>query len=353
MVYTRGIVAAVVSSVALAGGFWAYGTKVAGDTRAAVVARQVPALATGDDCAVYDQVATLDPALAKVAMADARFLKGESPATEHRAFIDSVDREIDGFLAAAKCARIGDSLDVPPGHWDDWLALVEGRAAVADGPAVVDDYAAMWRLGHALQRDLSHWRAGAALTERAARGLVRQLAKASPGTVDLAVKRMDELATKGPDLHAVLDYRVYRGELEAFDEAASGLFAGFSGLGLAQAVNVFHPVYDEYVAMRDQPWSEREAQLEAWQTKVDGYAHPIYNGLQAEPVLALERDAAQHRATLEAARLAARVARFRRTYGACPSDLGRVDLPAFEAPLGEYTLADCVVQVGDVKVSAR
>lgn len=348
---TRSILAAVAAVLLLLIGVFAYGTKLAGDTRAALVERQVPSPATGEDCAVYDTISALDPALSKVPMADARFLSGEAPAKEHATFIRGLDREIDQFLAASSCGRVGDLLDSPPGHWSDWLALVDGRSALSPGSQAIRDQAAIWRLGQSLQGDLSTWRDGAALVERAGKGIIRGLDGATPAAHDTAVTEVDTLAGSAPDLHALLDHKVFADELAAFDDAASGLFSGFTGLGLSQSVNVFHPVYDRYVALRTKPWAEREPELVAWQAEVDGYSHPIYDQLQNEPILAIERDAATHRSTLDALRAAVRMARFHRTYGACPTSLDSLKLPELETAVGDIGLDGCTVVLGDIRIS--
>ncbi|MCO4745977.1 MAG: hypothetical protein KC912_14375 [Proteobacteria bacterium] len=332
-------------------GFWAYGTKVSGDTRATVVSRQVASPVDGDDCAVFDQIDALSPALSKMRTADAKFLRGEGgTSAEHAEFVRSLDLQIDGVLATHTCARASDRI-TEPAHWQGWLVLVKSRAELAaaggDVVSALTDLESLWRVGHVLQSDLGTWEQGAGLVETASESMLPLLRGASPASYDSAVKRIDGLVRVGPDLHAVLDYAVYTGELEAFDDSASGLLAGFTGLGLAQAVNVFHPVYDRYVALRELPWAERSTGLESWQIEVDGYAHPIYKKLQGGAILDIERIAAAHRAKLELIQLAARAARFRRTYGACPADLERLELDGLEQPFGAYTIEGCVLQSPD------
>lgn len=346
----RTLLAAASSVILFVLAFWSYGTYAAGQAREEVVRRQTSGIAEGEDCAVFDEVAALDSVLATVTVSEQRFLDGAEPARDHREWLGNLAPHVATFREAHRCARVGDTLDEPPAKWEEWLAVIDGYASLQSAEERVAIYSDLWRVGHALQRDARHWARGAALVERAARRLSAGLFRANPSTLDEAVSAADALADATPDLHEALDRRTYESELAALDAALAGWFSGFSGMGHAQAVTVFHPVYDAYIALRTRPWAEREGALEAWQREVDGYTHPIYASIQGGRVLELERARARHQATLEAALVAVRVARFRGTYGACPTDLARLTVPEREAPLGALALDGCSVTVADIRV---
>lgn len=345
---TRGILAAISAVLVLVVVFFGYGVKVAGDTRAKVVARQVQAPVDGDDCVVFDRVEELGAALSKVRPAEARFLQGEEvDVGVHRDFVFGLGSQIDAFLATRSCARVVGRITAPA-HWEEWIVLVRARATLhaagRDPVAAMTDLENLWRLGHVLQSDFATWNTGADLIDDTGPLMLALLEGTSVATHEVAIERVDKLSAELPNLHQTLDHAVYTAELDLFDEGAGGLMAGVTGVGLAQAVGVFHPVYDRYVALRGQQWSEREPLLADWQTEVDGYAHPIYARLQGGAVLAFERDAAVHRARLEMLRIAVRMARFGRTYGACPTDFARLELDALEQPFGPYELDGCLVR---------
>ena len=101
--------AAVSSVIILFLAVWAYGSYVASVARQEVVEHQIIAPESGDDCATFDEVASLDSVLDKLTMDQRRFLDGESPASAQRQWMADLTPQLDAFLASHRCALAGDS----------------------------------------------------------------------------------------------------------------------------------------------------------------------------------------------------------------------------------------------------